>query len=172
MVPDVRETLRKSDGIAPQSSQEIPSGDPIILPYNGSKRLPVARLLYEEKPTGAPEVVAGDGGSDDNLVDEIMAYPPPCQYNHDEDLEEAPQLTLGNLKKFQADMRECSRFAVVSTESSTSLLLYVVNLKLIANCCAANGQSLISEVTEVKGDGCRSSKDQFAREGECHPRKG
>ena len=37
------------------SSQEIPTGDPIMPPYNGSIKLPVACFLYVDEPTGAPE---------------------------------------------------------------------------------------------------------------------
>ena len=82
------------------SSQEIPTGEPIMPPYNGSIKLPVACFLYADEPTGAPEGNTGEGESDDDLVEEIQASPPPCVYNHDEDLEDDPQLTLENLKKF------------------------------------------------------------------------
>jgi len=114
--------------------------------------------------------VEGEGESSDDFVDEITASPPPFQYYHGEDLEDDPQLMLGNLKKFQANVREFTRFFVVSAIVEyfvPSVNVYI--LKLIVNCYAANGQSLISDVTEAKGDGCRSSKDHFARGGECHP---
>jgi len=77
-------------------------------------KLPFAQLVYVDKPTGTPEEVAEEGEPDDDLVNEIRASPPPCKYNHDEDLEDDPQLTQGNLKKFQANIREFSKFSVVS----------------------------------------------------------
>ena len=48
-------------------------------------------------------------------MEEITTSPPPFEYYHGEDLEDDPQLTLGNLKKFQASVREFTRFSVVST---------------------------------------------------------
>ena len=51
----MREMSRQGGSAAGSSSQEIPSGDPIVPPYNGSKKLPVARLLYSDEPTGAPK---------------------------------------------------------------------------------------------------------------------
>ena len=67
-----------------------------------------------DKLTGAPEELAEEGESDDVLVDRLRASPPPCEYNYDEDLEDDRQLTLGNLKKFQANICEFSKFSVVS----------------------------------------------------------
>ena len=42
-----------SDGMATHPSEEIPTGEPIIPPYNGSKILLIARLLHEERTAGA-----------------------------------------------------------------------------------------------------------------------
>jgi len=58
-------------------------------------------------------------------VDEITASPPRFEYNHDEDLEDDPQLTLGNMKKFQANVRELTKFFVVSTTVEYFLLLWI-----------------------------------------------
>ena len=133
----------------------------------------VARLLHKEKPAGASVDFEGEGESSDDFVDEITASPLPFEYYHGEDLEDDPQLTLGNLKKFQANVREFTRFSVVSSGFEYFSLLYVpVNLKLIVNCYAANVQSLVFEVTEAEGDGCGSSKDLSARERECYHEKG
>ena len=87
-------------------------------PYNGSVKLPVARLLYTDEPTGTPEEIAEEEESGNDLIREIRASP-PCEYNYDEDLGDDPQLTLGNLKKLQANIREFSRFTVVRTKSSS-----------------------------------------------------
>ena len=39
---DVAESLRRAGGVGLQSPEDIPVVDPIVLPYNGSKVLPVA----------------------------------------------------------------------------------------------------------------------------------
>ena len=75
----MREMSRQGGSAAGSSSQEIPSGDPIVPPYNGSKKLPVARLLYSDEPTGAPKGLTEEVESDDDLVNEIRASPPPCE---------------------------------------------------------------------------------------------
>ena len=95
-------------------SQEIPAGEPIVPPYNGFERLPIAQLLYIDEPIGAEEELVEKGEYDDDLINEVRASPPPCEYNYDEDLEDDRQLTLGNLKKFQANICEFSKFSVVS----------------------------------------------------------
>jgi len=82
------------------SSQEIPTGEPIVPPNNGSVKLLVARLVYVDEPTGAPEELAEEGESDDDLVDRLRASPPPCEYHHGDDLD--------NFKKFQANICEFS----------------------------------------------------------------
>ena len=120
-IPDVQETSRRSCSVAGPSSHEIPSSEPIVPPYNGSVKLPFAQLVYVDKPIGEPEGLAKEGESDDDLVDRLRAAS-PCEYNHDEDLEDDPLLTLGNLKKFQANIREFSKFSVVSIKSSTFFL--------------------------------------------------
>ena len=86
-------------------SEEILVGEPIIPPYNGSKILPVARLLHEDRTAGAsPDLEEEEAESSDGLLDEITASPPRFECNHGEDLEDDPQLTLGNMKKFQANV--------------------------------------------------------------------
>ena len=47
-------------------------------------------------------------------MEEIRASPPPFEYYHDEQLEDDPQLAAGNMKKFQAVVREFTKFSVVS----------------------------------------------------------
>ena len=96
-----------------QPSEEIPIGEPIIPPYNGSKALPFARLLHEDRTAGASPGV--DEESSDSLLEEIRASPPPFEYYHGEQLEDDPQLTARNMKKFQVVVREFTRFSVVST---------------------------------------------------------
>ena len=107
--------------MAAQPSEEIPTGEPIIPPYNGSRILPVARLLHEEKPIGASADLEGEGESSGDFVEEITTSP-PFEYYHGEDLEDDLQLTLDNLKKFQVNIREFSKFSVVSIKSSTFFL--------------------------------------------------
>jgi hypothetical protein len=120
-VPDVQETSRRGAGARRSSSQEIPSGEPIVPSYNGSVRLPVARLLYIDEPICASGEVTNEGESDDDLIKSLQASPPPCEYNHGDDLEDDPQLMFDNLKKFQANNREFSKFSVVKFR----LLLYM-----------------------------------------------
>ena len=73
-----------------QPSDEIPVGEPIIPPYNGSKVLPVARLLHEERTVGASPDLEEEEESSDSLQDEITASPPRFECNHGEDLEDDP----------------------------------------------------------------------------------
>ena len=57
----------------------------------------------------------------------------------------------GNMKKFQAVIREITNFFVVSTFCRVLLLLWVfqeIDLFLVV----ANGQSDVSEVSEVESD--------------------
>ena len=49
---DMAESSRRVGGARLQSLAEIPVGETIIPPYNGSKILPVARLLHVDKTTG------------------------------------------------------------------------------------------------------------------------
>ena len=48
---DMAESSRRVGGTRLQSPEEIPVGKPIVPPYNGSKVLPVARLLHVDKTT-------------------------------------------------------------------------------------------------------------------------
>ena len=107
---DVAESSRRAGGAGSQPSEGVPVGEPIITPYNGSKVLPFARLLHEDRAAGvSPE-------SSDSLLEEIAASPPPhFECNHGEELEDDPQLMAGNMKKFQAVIREFTKFYVVST---------------------------------------------------------
>jgi len=43
---DVVESSRRAGGAGSQPSDDIPVGEPIVPPYNGSKVLPVAQLLH------------------------------------------------------------------------------------------------------------------------------
>ena len=54
-----------------QPSEEIPIGEPIIPPYNGSKVLPVARLLLTDKTAGVSPEAEEVEESDDSLLEEI-----------------------------------------------------------------------------------------------------
>ena len=110
---NVAESSRRSGGAGSQPSEEIPVGEPIVPPYNGSKVLPVARLLHEDRTAGASPGV--DGESSDSILKEITASPPPFEYYHGEQLEDDPQLTAENMKKFQSVVREFTKFSVVST---------------------------------------------------------
>ena len=44
---------KKIDGAATQPPEKIPTGEPIVPPYNGPKILLIARLLHEERTAGA-----------------------------------------------------------------------------------------------------------------------
>ena len=127
---------------------EIPVGEPIIPPYNGSKVLPVARLLHMDKTTGVSPDAEGVEKSSDSLLEEITASPPPFEYYHGEQLEDDPQLTAENMKKFQAVVREFTKFSVVSTIVEYSFLLCIYTDCIVA----ANRQSVISEVSEAESD--------------------
>ena len=119
------ESSRRAGEAGTQSSEEIPIGEPIIPPYNGSKVFPVARLLHEERTSGASSDLEGEEESSDDLVDEITASPPCFECNHGEDLEDDPQLTLGNMKKFQANVREFTKFSMVSTTVEYFFCLWI-----------------------------------------------
>ena len=85
---DVAESSGRVGGMGSQPSEEIPICEPIIPPYNGSKALPFARLLDEDRTAGAsPEVDEESSGS---LLEEIRASPPPFEYYHGEQLEDDP----------------------------------------------------------------------------------
>ena len=46
------------------------------------------------------------------------------KYNHDKELNDDPQPTLGDLKKIQANIREFSKFSMVSNKSN-AILFYI-----------------------------------------------
>ena len=112
---DVAESSRRIGGAGSQSPEEIPIGEPIIPPYNDSKVLPVARLLQAGKTTGDSPDAEEVEESGDSLMEEITTSPPPFECYHGEQLEDDPQLTAGNMKKFQAVILEFTKFSVVST---------------------------------------------------------
>ena len=97
---DVAESSRRAGGVGSQSPEEIPVGEPIVPPYNGSKVLPVARLLHVDKTTGVSLDAEEVEESSDSLLEEIRASPPPFECYHGEHLEDDPQLTAENMKKF------------------------------------------------------------------------
>ena len=99
------ESSRRAGGTGSQPSEEVPVGEPIIPPYNGSKALPFAQQLHEDRTADASPGV--DEESSDSLLEEITASPTP--------FEDDPQLTAGNMKKLQAVVREFTKFSVVST---------------------------------------------------------
>ena len=71
---DVAESSRRAGGAGSQPSEGVPVVEPIIPPYNGSKVLPFARLLHEDRAAGvSPEV---EEESSDSLLEEIAASPP------------------------------------------------------------------------------------------------
>ena len=100
------------------------------------KVLPFTRLLHEDRTTGAS--TGADEESSDSLLEEIRASPPPFEYYHGEQLEDDPQLTAGNMKKFQAVVREFTRFFVVST--IVEYFFLVRNFLWADFVVAANGQ--------------------------------
>ena len=108
------ESSRRAGEAGTRPPEEIPVREPIIPPYNGSKVLPVTRLLHEDRTTDASPDLEEEEESSDGFLDEITASPPHFECSHDEDLEDDPQLTLGNMKKFQANVREFTKFSVVS----------------------------------------------------------
>ena len=148
--PDMVESSRRGGGEGSLCPGEIPVGEPIVPPYNGLKVLPVARLLHAGKTTGvSPDAVEAEESSD-SLLEEIRASPPPFEYYHGEQLEDDPQLTAGNMKKFQAIVREFTKFSLVST--IVEYFFLVQNFLWADFVVAANGQSVISEVSEAERD--------------------
>ena len=111
-----------------QSSKEIPVGEPIVPPYNGSKVLPVARLLHMDKTIGVSLDDEEVEESSDSLLEEIRASPPPFESYHGEQLEDDPQLTTENMKKFQAIVREFTKFSLVSTIVEYFFLLWCLSV--------------------------------------------
>ena len=121
---DMAESSRRVGGARLQSPAEIPDGEPIVPPYNGSKVLPLARLLHADKTTGVSPDAEEVEESSDSLLKEIRALPPPFECYHGEQLEDDPPLTAENMKKFQAVLREFTKFSVVSTIVEYFLLLW------------------------------------------------
>ena len=79
-----------------------------------------------------------------------LRRPPHFDCNHGEELEDDPQLTAGNMKKFQAVVQEFTKFSLVSTIVEYFFLLWIY---LYIDCVvAANGQSVIFEVSEAESD--------------------
>ena len=123
---DVAESSRRAGGVGSQSLEEIPVGEPIVPPYNGSNVLPVARLLHAGKAAGvSPNAEVEE--SSDSLLEEIRASPPFESY-HGEQLEDDPQLTAGNMKKFQDVVREFTKFSLVSTIVGYFFLLWCLSV--------------------------------------------
>ena len=77
--PDMAESSRRAGGAGLRPSEEIPVGEPIIPPYNGSKVLPVARLLQAGRTTGDSPDAEEVEESGDSLLEEITASPPPFE---------------------------------------------------------------------------------------------
>ena len=119
------ESSRRAGEVGTRPPEEIPVGEPIIPPYNGSKVLTVARLLHEDRTAGASPDLEEEEESSDGLLDEITACPPHFESNHGEDLEDDPQLMLWNTKKFQANVREFTKFSVVSITTEYFSSVYV-----------------------------------------------
>ena len=56
----IGEWLRRAGGAGLQPSEGVPVGEPITPLFNGSKVLPFARLLHEDRAAGvSPEVEEG-----------------------------------------------------------------------------------------------------------------
>ena len=87
---NVAESSRRAGGAESQSPEEIPVGEPIVPPYNGSKVLPVARLLHVGKIAGVSPDADEVEESSDSLLKEIRASPPPFECYHGEQLEDDP----------------------------------------------------------------------------------
>ena len=88
--PDMAESSRRTSGMGSHPSEEIPVGEPIIPPYNGSKVLPVARLLHASKTAGVSPYAEEAEESSDSLLEEIAASPPRFESYHGEQLEDDP----------------------------------------------------------------------------------
>ena len=73
----------------------------------------------DEQAGGAAEASMEE--SEDKLIEELTASPSPIGDYLMEDLEDDPQLMQENIKKFQMNIREFTRFSVVSLLASTFL---------------------------------------------------
>ena len=87
---DVAESSRRAGGMGSQPSEEIPVGEPIISPYNGSNVLTVTRLLHTDKTAGVSPEAEEAEESGDSLLEEITASPPRFECYHGEHLEDDP----------------------------------------------------------------------------------
>jgi len=81
---DMAESSGRVGGARLQSSKEIPVGEPIVPPYNGSKVLLVARLLHVDKTTSVSPDAREVEESSDSMLEEIRASPPPFERYHGE----------------------------------------------------------------------------------------
>ena len=81
---DAAESSRRAGGAGLQSPEEIPVGEPIVPPYNGSKVLPVARLLHAGRTTGVSPDAEEVEESSDSLLEEIRASPSHFESYHGE----------------------------------------------------------------------------------------
>jgi len=132
---DMVESSRRVGGMRVHSPEEIPVGEPFVPPYNGSKVLPLARLLHADKTTGVSPDAEEVEESSDSLLEEIRALPPPFECYHGEQLEDDPQLTAENMKKFQAVVQEFTKFSVVSTIVEYFFILWDLSVDLLC-CCS------------------------------------
>ena len=106
-------------------------------------------MLHAGKTTGVSPDAEVEVTSDSPL-DEIRASPPPFECYHGEQLEDDPQLTARIMKKFQAVVWEFTKFSLVSTIVEYFFLVW--NFLCADFVVAANGQSVISEVSEAESD--------------------
>ena len=81
---NVAESSRRAGGAGLQSPEEIPVGETIVPPYNGSKVLLVARLLHVGNTTSVSPDAEEVEESSDSLLEEIRASPPPFESYHGE----------------------------------------------------------------------------------------
>ena len=88
--PNMAKSSRRTGEMGSHPTGEIPIGEPIIPPYNGSKVLPVARLLQAGKTSGVSPEAEDVEESGDSLLEEITASPPPFECYHGEQLEDDP----------------------------------------------------------------------------------
>ena len=125
---DMVESSRRVGETRVHSPEEIPVGEPFVPPYNGSKVLPLARLLHADKTTGVSPDAEEVEESSDSLLEEIRASHPPFECYQGEQLEDDPQLMTDNMKKFQAVVREFTKFSMVSTIVEYFLLLWDLSI--------------------------------------------
>ena len=128
IAPGIAGSSGRAGGEGSNPSEEISIGEPIVPPYNGSKALPFAQVFHENKTAGASPDVEEAGKSSDSLLEEIRASPPPFGYYHGEQLEDDPQLTVENMKKFQAVVREFTKLSLVSIIVEYFFLLWCLSV--------------------------------------------